>query len=168
MTERTLHSDLEALADVERPADLEIATLTRWDIPALAALHIVAYDSPTTAENLWEATDEMRMCFDGAFGPMRDDSFIGAWWDGTLVGAVLCVTEAPWDDAPDGPCVLDLMVDPEYRRRGIATALVAELSRRADSWGSKGLVLRIDNRHAAAARLYEILGFTELPQAAPA
>ena len=56
------------MADVERPEGLEIATLTHYDIPAMAALHLVAYDRPTVAENLWEVTDEMRMAFDGAVG----------------------------------------------------------------------------------------------------
>lgn len=162
MAQRTLQADLDALADVERPEGLEIATLTHYDIPAMAALHLVAYDRPTVAENLWEVTDEMRMAFDGAFGATRDDSFIGAWFDGELVGALLCVTDAALDDVPRGPFVTDLMVDPEYRRRGIATALVGELSRRCAQWGYDSVALRIDQRLAGADKLYEILGFDEV------
>ena len=60
MDQRTLQPQLDAVADVDRPDDLEVATLTTYDIPALAALHLVAYDRPEIAENLWEATDEMR------------------------------------------------------------------------------------------------------------
>lgn len=161
MTQRTLKARLDALADVERPEDLEVATLTRYDIPAMAALHVEAYDSPRTAEALWEATDEMRMSFDGVFGTPVDDSFVGAWHDGTLVGAILAVTDAPWDDAGDGPVVLDLIVDPVYRRRGIGTALVGEIARRCSTWGFDTLALRLDAHHTAAASLYDVLGFEE-------
>lgn len=150
------------MADVERPEGLEIGTLTHYDIPAMAALHLVAYDRPSVAENLWEVTDEMRMAFDGAFGTTRDDSFIGAWFDGELVGALLCVTDAALDDVPRGPFVTDLMVDPAFRRRGIATALVGELGRRCSQWGYDSVALRIDQRLAGADKLYEILGFDDV------
>ncbi|MCI1642247.1 MAG: GNAT family N-acetyltransferase [Actinomyces sp.] len=162
MTQRTLRARLEALAEAERPPGLELATLTRYDIPALAALHLVAYDSPEIAENLWEATDELRMAFDGAFGAPRDDSFIGAWQDGELVGAVLCVTEADLEDAPPGPYIIDTMVAPDHRRRGIATALVLELARRCRAWGYEEVALNVDMRAApGAARLYELVGFDD-------
>lgn len=164
MDQRTLQAQLDAVADVDRPDDLEVATLTTYDIPALAALHLVAYDRPEIAENLWEATDEMRMSFDGVFGTPLDDSFIGAWIDGELVGALLCVTDAPIDDAPAGPFVIDLMVDPEHRRRGIAKVLVSELARRARSWGHDSVALRLDPGTLPAGRLYELLGFEEVDE----
>lgn len=163
MSQRTLQAHLEALADAGRPEGLQLATLTRYDIPALAALYLVAYDSPEIAENLWEATDEMHMSFDGAFGTPRDDSFVGAWLDGVLVGAILCVTDAPWDDVPRGPFVIDLMVDPEHRRHGIATALVLEIARRCLGWGFEDVALRVDTRSApGATKLYELLGFEDV------
>ncbi len=166
MTQRTMQARLTALADVLRPENLEIATLTRHDIPALAALSLIAYDSPEVAENLWEATDEMRLSFDGAFGTPLDDSFVGAWADGTLVGAILCVTDAPWDDVPRGPFIIDLMVDPERRRQGIATALITEIAGRCRGWGHDSLALRLDTRRAeGASQLYDLLGFTEIPEA---
>ena len=162
MTQRTLRAQLDVLADVERPADYEIATLTRHDIPAIAALHLAAYGEPETAEALWSATDEIRMTFDGAFGKPRDDSFVGAWFEGTLVGALFAVTHPEWDDeVTQGPVVLDLMVDPEFQRRGIATALVGEIARRCTAWGEDTLTLRLDAHHSAAASLYDTLGFDE-------
>ncbi len=170
MTRHTLRTRLDAWSPAALPNGLELATLTRYDIPALAALRLVAYDSPQIAENLWEANDELRMSFDGAFGRPRDDSFIGAWMEGELVGAVLCVTDAALDDAPVGPFIIDLMVDPRYRRRGIATALVLELTRRAREWGYDQISLDLD-LHATpgAAHLYELVGFTtdDDPVAAP-
>lgn len=162
MEQRTLHAHVDALADVERPSGIEIATLTRYDIPMLAVLTLDAYGDETAPEALLQASEELRMTFDGAFGPTTDDSFVGAWDGGTLVGAILVVRESPWDDAPDGPFVVDLIVDPEYRRRGIATALVSEIARRCKDWGFDSLALRIDGRHHGAAELYGDLGFQDV------
>ncbi|MDO4259814.1 MAG: GNAT family N-acetyltransferase [Actinomycetaceae bacterium] len=161
MTQRTLKARLDALAEAERPAEFEIATLTRYDIPAMAALHVEAYNAPHTAESLLEATEEMRMTFDGAFGTPLDDSFVGAWENGLLVGALLAVENSAWEDDEDCPVVLDLVVDPAHQRRGIATALIGEIARRCTNWGYDTVALRIDAHHSAAAKLYDVLGFEE-------
>ncbi len=161
MSEQTLRIDLEEVAEVQRTDGLEVATLTRYDIPAMAALHVEAYDEEPSPANLVEAYDEIRMYFDGAFGLPLDHSTVGAWIDGTLVGAVMCVENSPWDDVPSGPCVLDIVVDPAYRRQGIASTLVAEVAKRGTQWGWDSLVLRLGPEHAAAAQMYRSLGFEE-------
>ncbi len=166
MTHLTLQADLAELSTSREPDKLELATLTMYDIPALASLSVVAYEAPETAESLFEASDEFRMAYDGAFGTPRDDSFVGAWLDGRLVGAILAVLDAPWDDAPRGPYVTELMVDPDFRRQGIATALVGELSARAAEWGYDSLALRLDFRRSPAAYgLYQDVGFSVLEDA---
>lgn len=159
MSTQTLRVDLDEVAEVQRIGGLEVATLTRYDIPALAALHVVAYDEEPTPENLLEAYEELRLVFDGAFGRPLDHSFVGAWLDGTLVGAIICVEESPWDDMPDGPCVLDIVVDPQYRRQGIARMLVAEVARRGTLWGWETLALRVGPEHAEAEKMYRSMGF---------
>lgn len=161
MSEQTLRIDLGEVAEVQRTDGLEVATLTHHDIPAMAALHLVAYEEEPTPGNLIEACDEIRMYFDGAFGPPLDHSTVGAWLDGTLVGAIMCVENSPWDDVPSGPCVLDVVVDPEYRRQGIASTLVAEVAKRGMTWGWDSLILRVGPEHAAAAQMYRSLGFEE-------
>ncbi len=162
MEQRTLHAQVDALTDVDRPAGVEIATLTRYDIPTLAVLTLDAYGFDTTCEALLQTSEELRMTFEGAFGATTHDSFVGAWDGGSLVGAILVIRESPWDDVPDGPFVIDLVVDPEYRRRGIATALVGEIARRCKKWGYDSLALRIDARHTGAAELYDNLGFADM------
>lgn len=109
-----------------------------------------------------ETSEELRLTFEGAFGATTEDSFIGAWDGGTLIGAILVVRESPWDDAPDGPFVVDLIVAPDYRRRGIATALVSEVAARCSQWGFDSLALRLDRRHGGARELYSVLGFEEI------
>ncbi len=162
MTELTLKAELGEL-DVTPPSkELELATLTYYDIPALAALAVEAYGRAPSAESLWEATDEMRMYFDGAFGQVRDDSFLGAWLDGELVGAIFCVLDAPYEGVPRGPFVLDLIVDPTVRRQGLATALIAALAKRVDQWDYDSLSLQLDmGLMPEAFQLYQRLGFTE-------
>lgn len=164
MSELTLQADSRALRDGAQREGLELATLTFYDIPALAALSVAAYENPRTAESLWDATDEMRMYFDGAFGTPRDDSFIGAWMNGELVGAVFAVLDAPFDGVPRGPFVLDLMVDPRLRRQGIGSALVGELATRVGTWGYDDLALQLDMKKSPEAlHLYRSLGFSEIP-----
>lgn len=163
MSQLTLHSKLNKLVDIERPEGIELATLTRYDIPALASLYLAAYDHRFTAEDLLEAVEEMRMAFNGEFGKPLDNSFVGAWIDGELVGAILLTVTSPWEDIPDGvPIITDLMVDPNHRGQGIATALVGEIALRVKKAGYDSISLRVDLHEAApAAQLYTSLGFIE-------
>lgn len=165
MSEQTLHIDLNNVAQVQRTHGIDIATLTRHDVPALAALYLTAYGEDPTPENLLEVYDEIRMYFDGAFGKPLDHSIVGAWLNGTLVGAIMCVENSPWDDAPAGPCVLDVIVDPALRRQGIASSLVAEVAARGTTWGWDSLTLRVGPEHSAAAHMYRAMGFTEASDA---
>ena len=125
------------MSAADRPQGIEIATLTTFDIPALAALTLEAYDDAVTPEALLETSEELRL-------------------------AILVVRESPWDDAPDGPFVVDLIVAPDYRRRGIATALISEVASRCTNWGFDSLALRLDRRHGGARELYSVLGFEEI------
>lgn len=161
MTRLTLQAGLGNLDAPPPHDDIELATLTIYDVPALAALQLVAYGQRLTAEALLDTSDQMRMAFDGAFGTPRDDSFVGAWHQGSLIGAVMAVLDSPWDDAPRGPFVTELIVDPEYRRRGVATALIGELAARAAEWGYDSLTLRLDLRQSPGALgLYQGMGFS--------
>lgn len=165
MAELTLKAKTASVSDVLSVEGLELATLTQYDIPALASLYTAAYGLYPTAENLWQSTDEVRLYFDGALGTPRDDSFIGAWFDGELVGAIICVLDSPFDGVPRGPFVLDLMVLPEFRRRGIAQALVHELATRTGRWGYDSLTLRLDMRQMPEAfSLYQRMGFSPITE----
>ena len=163
MSELTLQAQTQSVEGESHGEGLDLATLTIYDVPALAALSLAAYCQPQIAENLWDATDEMRLYFDGAFGAPRDDSFVGAWVDGELVGAAFLVLDPPFEGVPRGPFILDLMVDNKWQRQGVATALVSELARRVSSWGYDSLALRLDGAQMPAAlELYQGLSFEEV------
>ena len=83
------------MSAANRPQGIEIATLTTFDIPALAVLTLEAYDDAVTPEALLETSEELRLTFEGAFGDTTEDSFVGAWDGGTLVGAILVVRGVP-------------------------------------------------------------------------
>ena len=168
MTEITLQADTKDVAADASVGGLELGTLTLYDVPSVASLYMSAYGQEYTPDNFWEATDEVRLYFDGAFGEIRDDGFVGAWEDGSLVGAVFSVVDSPFESVPEGPFVLDLMVDPDYRRRGIATALVGELGQRIKEWGYDSVTLRLDARRMPEAfNLYRRMGFSPLSEEVP-
>ena len=55
--------------------------------------------------------------------------------------------------------MMNIAVDPDYRRRGIAERLVAELETELKDRGVKGLLLEVRVSNDPARRLYEKLGF---------
>lgn len=58
--------------------------------------------------------------------------------------------------------VEELFVDPEYRRRGVGSALLVEAMKRAEGEGCRAVDLEVDGSHSAAAALYERCGFVRL------
>jgi GNAT superfamily N-acetyltransferase len=58
-------------------------------------------------------------------------------------------------------CVTAVTVDERYRRRGVATAVMAGLGEWARAAGAHSCVLQVASSNAPALALYERLGFTE-------
>ena len=156
MDKHSLQAQIDALTRLHGAAECEIGVLTRFDIPELAQLSLAAYGERPTLEAQAEATDEMRLCFEGVFGAPLEGSFLGAWVDGDLVAAIIVVVDPPVEEPSGLPQVIDLMVHPNFRRRGIATALVAECARRCQDWGASSLIVRIDEANAHLPHVYDI------------
>lgn len=55
----------------------------------------------------------------------------------------------------------NLLVDPEYRKKGLGSKLVQACAKHAQSWDVATLALEVENKNEGAARLYEKLGFHE-------
>ena len=152
MDKHSLQAQIDALTRLHGAAECEIGVLTRFDIPELAQLSLAAYGERQTLEAQAEATDEMR--------PL-EGSFLGAWVDGDLVAAIIVVVDPPVEEPSGLPQVIDLMVHPKFRRRGIATALVAECARRCQDWGASSLIVRIDEANAHLPHVYDIFQESE-------
>lgn len=134
MDRHSLQAQIDALTRLRGATECEIGVLTRFDIPELAELSLAAYGIRPSIEANSEATDEMRLCFDGVFGTPLEGSFLGGWIEGELIAAIIVVVDPPVEEPSGLPQVIDLMVHPKFRGRGIATALVAECARRCKDW----------------------------------
>ena len=58
--------------------------------------------------------------------------------------------------------MMNVAVAPEYRRRGIAQALILELIRRLSQQGNRSLMLEVRASNTPAITLYHKLGFTQV------
>ena len=58
--------------------------------------------------------------------------------------------------------MLNVAVAPEYRRRGIAQALILELIRRLSQQGNRSLMLEVRASNTPAITLYHKLGFAQV------
>ena len=58
--------------------------------------------------------------------------------------------------------MMNIAVHPDYRNRGVATALIVELTQQLKMRGSKGLMLEVRESNSAAISLYEKHGFLQV------
>jgi ribosomal protein S18 acetylase RimI-like enzyme len=62
-------------------------------------------------------------------------------------------------DAPGRMHLVSMWVDPHYRRRGVARALVGQVVRWAADRRARDVILWVADQNTAARRLYERIGF---------
>jgi ribosomal protein S18 acetylase RimI-like enzyme len=139
---------------VPLPGGVLLRAATRADAPAIAAVYHASYDGEWTVA---ESLEDIERAFDGGHGALIPQAtLVAEESDGSIVGAVLTVLDAPWDHTPRGPFVIDLFVAPGKRGRGLGRALMA-----AAMSGSPGIsiALRVEGDNTAALALYESLGF---------
>ena len=143
----------------ERPAEkgpgpLIVERITHQDVPAVCALYKKVWESdptglPTPLVKSWQPTPlEFTSWMEGV-------TYFAGRRDGRLIGAVGC-------ELREGSCrLVHLAVDPEYRRQGVASALLAS----AVDWAKRSNVpeVWVDAlaRFSAAASLFRHLGFAE-------
>ena len=78
---------------------------------------------------------------------------------GEIVGAAVCVWTVGTFTGRFGLNLHDFSVLPEAQGRGVGTALLEEMQRRAEARGASKLTLEVVGTNAAAQRLYERFGF---------
>jgi len=94
---------------------------------------------------------------------LASDTFIAvATFDGaTLIGGLAAYILPKFEQARSELYIYDLAVDAQYRRRGVATALIAELRKIAVDRGVYGIYVQADYGDDAAIALYAKHGTKE-------
>ncbi len=122
------------------PGPLEIRRLTYADLPQIIAIERRAFPTPwSLAMFVLELSKPASVCL----AALRDDR---------MLGFLICSRyDTVWH-------IMNVAVDPDRRRAGIAMALLTDLLRRIDG-DSARFTLEVRESNAAAIELYERFGF---------
>lgn len=144
----------------ELPAGYEVKKMSDRDKLGLAELFLASYPRDVV-KNLDESQDEMKVTFDGVYGPLDFDSSLMITRGEVPVASIMIVKEAPWDDTPPGPFIIELMVHPDHRRLGLAEHLLLEAVSVLEAAEKKTAALRVLSDNEKALPLYRRLGFVD-------
>ena len=127
-------------AQLPTTAPLEIRRLTYADLPQVIAIERRAFPTPwSLAMFVLELSKPGGIC-------------LAARREGSLVGYLICSRyDTVWH-------IMNIAVDPDRRRTGIATALLLELLQRVSDQNAR-YTLEVRMSNAGAIRLYERFGF---------
>lgn len=144
---------------MEPPAPVTVHTLAAADVVPLRdmlALFAAVFDDP--GSYLDQQPDDPYLA-----RLLARDTFIAvAAFAGTQMVGGLAAYELPkFEQARSEIYIYDLAVDEQYRRRGIATALIAELQRLAAERGAWVIFVQADYGDDPAVALYTKLGSRE-------
>lgn len=121
---------------------MELVKLTEAHIPQMVELEKICFSMPWTADMIRSELNNPSCLYLAAV-------------DGdTLVGYIGVQTVL------DEGYINNVAVRPEYRRRGIAAALISLLAEQARAIGLAFMTLEVRESNAPAIALYEKLGFT--------
>ncbi|MEK7477199.1 MAG: GNAT family N-acetyltransferase [Candidatus Coatesbacteria bacterium] len=132
-----------------RKTNPTIRDASRRDLPALAAIR---YNEAFHRDRIRDA--------DG-----RHLRYLVIDWKDRIVGFGLLVLSQPptWPKFTHLPQLMDLFVEPRLRGRGLGTALILAMERRARRAGKTETRLGVDpRRNRAAMLLYERLGYVPI------
>jgi ribosomal-protein-alanine N-acetyltransferase len=118
----------------------EIRRLTYADLPQIIAIERRAFPTPwSLAMFVLELSKPASVC-------------LAALRDGEMLGFLICSRyDKVWH-------VMNVAVDPDRRRQGVASALLTDLLRRLDGAGAR-FTLEVRESNAGAIALYERFGF---------
>jgi len=132
---------------------MQIDRLSEADLEPLAALY----------KQFWgeeSSLDKMRATF-ARLRTDRDYVFLAAKVDGRLVGSVMGIAcEELYGQCRPFMVVEDVIVDRAHRRKGIGTALMRELERRAADRGCSYIIFVTESDRVDAVRFYGSLGYS--------
>jgi GNAT superfamily N-acetyltransferase len=152
-----MHADLGSARPA--PDDPLVRPVCASDAPGLASLMLAAYRG--TADDAGEgpaaAAAEIARLFEGAYGTFDATCSEAVIRDGSIVNATL-VTEFQ-----GCPLIAFSMTAPEWKRRGLARAGLLRVMERLRRAGRAEVGLVVTKANIPARRLYECLGFAEVP-----
>jgi ribosomal-protein-alanine N-acetyltransferase len=124
----------------ERAPSLEVRRLVYTDLPEVIAIERRVFPTPwSLAMFVLELSKQSGVC-------------LAAVWEGRLVGYVVCSRyDTVWH-------VMNIAVDVDHQRRGLASALLAELYQRVDGEDAR-FTLEVRRSNTVAIHLYEREGF---------
>ena len=119
---------------------LDIRRLTYADLPQIIAIERRAFPTPwSLAMFVLELSKPAGVC-------------LTALRDGTMLGYLICSRyDTVWH-------IMNVAVDPDHRREGIATAMITDLLRRIDGDDAR-FTLEVRASNTGAIELYERFGF---------
>jgi ribosomal protein S18 acetylase RimI-like enzyme len=126
------------------------------DTVGLGRLYYESYPPGVACETEAAAIEDIRVTFEGEYGPLSLTKSLLAVADETLVGAVLVVDRAPWPNTPDCPFIIELFTAPAVRRQGLAKTLLTTCLQHPTAFA-----LQVNPDNTPALELYKSLGFQE-------
>ncbi|MFP3882596.1 MAG: N-acetyltransferase family protein [Actinomycetota bacterium] len=141
--------------------DVQLRAPTRSDIPGIGQLYFDSYESGLSGESVEEATTDIEASWDGDYGEFWEEGSVVAELNGKIVGALLTVKQAPWEQTPSGPFIIELFVGSDLRGRGIARRLMERGLDTMRSQGAMSVGLRVLTGNTRAQNFYRSLGFSD-------
>lgn len=142
-----------------QPEGFQVRTCNTTDLHQLAALYFAAYEPGVGASSLENATADVAASFEGEYGVFWFEASPVMEMDGRVVSAVMTVREAPWDDTPACPFVIEVFTDRAHRRHGLARTGMRHAMTTLIRGGETEVALRVEAGNAPALALYRSLGF---------
>jgi ribosomal protein S18 acetylase RimI-like enzyme len=105
------------------------------------------------------AEEEIEKAYKNEYGKLIPLACLSLKYDNTLVGAILTVQNAPWEDTPDSPFIIDLMVKEEHQRKGLGTYLMEQVGHVLLEQNKKTTALKVMESNEKALNLYIKMGF---------
>ena len=120
---------------------MDYVVMNRRHVDDIAALEKICFSDPWSSASIASELDNPLSLWLVAVDNGRTAGYVGS------------------QSVLDGADMMNLAVDPEYRRQGIAENLVAALEKRLKEKGVTFLMLEVRASNEPAIRLYEKLGF---------
>ena len=159
----TLIANVTSILEVEAPFNdiFNIRKISIEDKLNLAKLYLSSYSRDIVAD-MDDATSEIDQTFSGDYGVLDFDASFVVTKGTQLIGAILTVLEAPWEDTPKGPFLIDLFLHPEFRGKKLGHILISKAAKALNKNNKQTFALRVLSNNHRALNLYEKLGFKNL------